>query len=217
MLDLLPFFQYINTMRGEMTIGDRRKCFFFNVFDERENEAGSCRVINGRWTQRSSLTFSLTFLSSDVLKQSQPHPHSPFCPFASLFLANLPDIHLESLWSFNGNMELCSASLVYALVSHLASNFQSWILTGGDDAGTIKCYDVEIQTTSLLLIVICFDVFVYRQMFKGAFHLFYTWRAGYQSLGVIFTAWSLKNKQTNKKPSDIMKKSRRVQNRGSCL
>lgn len=45
MLDLLPFFQYINTMRGEMTIGDRRKCFLgfffpFNVFDESENEAG---------------------------------------------------------------------------------------------------------------------------------------------------------------------------------
>lgn len=33
-----------------MTTGDRRKCFFFffYVFDESENEAGSCRVINGR-------------------------------------------------------------------------------------------------------------------------------------------------------------------------
>lgn len=47
------FFQYINTMRGEMTVGDRRKCFFsrshslslspFNVFDESENEAGKLR------------------------------------------------------------------------------------------------------------------------------------------------------------------------------
>lgn len=124
MLDLLPFFQYINTMRGEMTIGDRRKCFFFNVFDERENEAGSCRVINGRWTQRSSLTFSMTFLSSDVLKQSQPHPHSPFCPFASLFCANLLDIHLESLWSFNGNIELCSVSIQSCLCSGFSFNLK---------------------------------------------------------------------------------------------
>ena len=76
--------------------------FFFNVFDERENEAGSCRVINGRWTQRSSLTFSLTFLSSDVPKQSQPHPLSPFGALCFTVLANLADIHLECLWSFNG-------------------------------------------------------------------------------------------------------------------
>lgn len=94
------FFQYINTMRGEMTIRDRRKCFFY-VFDERENEAGSCGVINGRWTQRSSLTISSTFLSSDaaetITTSSALSILAPF-DFNPVAVANLPPVSTSSLF-----------------------------------------------------------------------------------------------------------------------
>lgn len=129
------FFQYINTMRGEMTIGDRRKCFFFMFLMRGKMKLGSCGVINGRWTQRSSLTFSLTFLSSDVLKQSQPHPLS-FCPLrfarssliSQISTSGLFDLLMETpnlvSWLFSVAC-LCSGFCIWP------QTFQSWILTGG--------------------------------------------------------------------------------------
>lgn len=51
MLDLLPFFSIHKYNAGGNDYWRQEEMFFFflfNVFDESENEAGSCRVINGR-------------------------------------------------------------------------------------------------------------------------------------------------------------------------
>lgn len=50
MLDLLPFFSIHKYNAGVNDYWRQEEMFFFlfNVFDESENEAGSCRVINGR-------------------------------------------------------------------------------------------------------------------------------------------------------------------------
>lgn len=89
MLDLLPFFfspfQYINTMRGEMTIGDRRKCCFFLSFFllmflmRGKMKLGAAGSLMGN-EHRGHLSYCLWhFPHLTCLKQSQPHPRSPLC------------------------------------------------------------------------------------------------------------------------------------------
>ena len=62
MLDLLPFFQYINTMRGEMTIGDRRKCFFLMFLMRGKMKLGAAGSLMGD-EHRGHLSHSLWHFS----------------------------------------------------------------------------------------------------------------------------------------------------------
>lgn len=103
---------------------------------------GSCGVINGRWAQRSSLTFSLTFPSSDAPKQSAPHPPAPplpplrLCPRAVAVPSLISPISTSSL--FDLLMENIQTLLGYQFrvvcfsVSHLAPRtFGGGISAGG--------------------------------------------------------------------------------------